>query len=194
MNTSRTRILRISVPVAAALLALTACSSTSADSPTPEPAEQTQTTAADETPAGDTAEDMTDDMAATADDMTDDMAATADDMTDDMTADDAISTAGAYIDYADYAANPDMYDAGRVVLFFNADWCSTCQEAVGNLTSEKIPAGLTIVSIDYDSSDDLKRQYGITTQHTFVQVDANGDELAKWTGSTDAKGIDKKTV
>ena len=30
---------------------------------------------------------------------------------------------------------------------------------------------------------DLRKQYGITQQHTFVQVDPDGGELATWTGS-----------
>ena len=72
---------------------------------------------------------------------------------------------------------------GDVVLFFAADWCPTCQEATTNLEADPppIPAGLAIVRVDYDNSDELKQKYGVTTQHTFVQVDPDGNEVAKWT-------------
>lgn len=182
MNPSRTRILRISVPVAAALLALTACSSTSSDSSGADSTTAEATTSADEPMVDESADDASADMA--------------DEAMADESADVAAPMAGAFIDYADYEAGRSGYDAGTVVLFFNATWCSTCQETVENLTDDpdSIPAGLTIVSVDYDSADELRQQYGVTTQHTFVQVDADGTELAKWTGSSTAKAIAKKTI
>ena len=75
-------------------------------------------------------------------------------------------------------------------------WCPTCQETQKNLEADPaaIPAGLTIVKVDFDTSDELKRQYGVTTQHTFVQVDADGNELAKWTGSSTAEDIAGQTA
>ncbi len=82
------------------------------------------------------------------------------------------------------------------MLFFNASWCSTCQETRKNLEADPaaIPAGLTIVKVDYDNSDELKQKYGVTTQHTFVQVDADGNEIAKWNGSATAEEIAGKTA
>jgi thiol-disulfide isomerase/thioredoxin len=92
--------------------------------------------------------------------------------------------AGAYVDYADYQADPEAFAAGDVVLFFNASWCPTCQEAVKNLEPADFPEGLTVVSVDYDSNLDLRKKYGVTTQHTFVQVGPDGEEIAKFTGAT----------
>ena len=97
---------------------------------------------------------------------------------------DAAMPAGAYIDYADYKADPQAFAAGDVVLFFNASWCPTCQEAVKNLESTDFPDGLTVVSVDYDSNLDLRKEYGVTTQHTFVQVGPDGEQITKFTGST----------
>ena len=97
---------------------------------------------------------------------------------------DAAMPAGAYIDYADYKAGPQAFAAGDVVLFFNATWCPTCQEAVKNLESADFPDGLTVVSVDYDSNLDLRKEYGVTTQHTFVQVGPDGEQITKFTGST----------
>jgi len=40
----------------------------------------------------------------------------------------------------------------------------------------------------------LRKEYGVTTQHTFVQVDPSGAEIAKWTGSEGGAEILAKTV
>jgi len=101
----------------------------------------------------------------------------------------------AYISYADYQADKAAYDAGGdVVLFFAASWCPTCQRADKNLKGSGVPQGLTVVKTDYDSSAALKKQYGVTVQHTFVQVDPSGKALAKFTGSDTADEIAGKTV
>jgi len=102
---------------------------------------------------------------------------------------------GSYIDYGAYQSDPASFAAaGDVVLFFNASWCPTCRTTVANLEGAAVPSGLTVVSVDYDSSTDLRREYGVTVQHTFVQVDASGGQLAKWTGSLTADQIAAKTV
>lgn len=104
--------------------------------------------------------------------------------------------AGAYISLAEYEAAKASYAASKVVLFFNATWCSTCKKARSNLEADlsAIPADLAIVLVDFDSETDLKRQYGVTVQHTFVQIDADGNELAKWSGSLTAQEIAENTV
>jgi thiol-disulfide isomerase/thioredoxin len=103
---------------------------------------------------------------------------------------------GSYITLAEYEADKAAYDAGDVVLFFNASWCSTCKIARDNLTADPaaIPEGLTIVTVDFDEATELKQRYGVTLQHTFVQIDAEGTELAKWSGSTTAEEIAENTV
>ena len=37
--------------------------------------------------------------------------------------------------------------------------------------------------MDYDNSTSLKQKYGVTYQHTLVQVDSKGAQIAKWSGS-----------
>jgi thiol-disulfide isomerase/thioredoxin len=103
---------------------------------------------------------------------------------------------GSYITLAEYEADKAAYDAGDVVLFFNASWCSTCKIARDNLTADPaaIPDGLTIVTVDFDEATDLKQQYGVTLQHTFVQIGPDGAELAKWSGSVTAEEIAGNTV
>jgi thioredoxin 1 len=101
---------------------------------------------------------------------------------------------GSYISYDTFTANTADFVGSDVVLFFNASWCPTCQEAQRNLEASGVPDGLTIVKVDYDSSRDLKQKYGVTIQHTFVQIDADGNELAQWTGSSDGAEIASETV
>jgi len=103
---------------------------------------------------------------------------------------------GSYITLADYDGDREAFAATDVVLFFNADWCSTCKVARDNIQADlaSIPAGLTIVVVDFDTATELREKYGVTVQHTFVQVDADGNELAKWSGSVTADEIAQNTV
>ena len=100
-------------------------------------------------------------------------------------------SAGVFISYQDYEADPAAYVDTDVVLFFNATWCPPCKETVDNLQSDpgSIPAGLTIVAVDYDDSMSLRQRYGVTIQHTFVHIDGEGNELGKWAGSMTAAEI-----
>ena len=107
----------------------------------------------------------------------------------------AVAEAGAWVDRAAYEADPaTFHESGDVVLFFNASWCPTCQATVKSLDADGVPAGLTVVSVDYDNANDLRQQYGVTVQHTFVQVDATGNELAKFTGSASGEAIASQTA
>ncbi|MBC7943553.1 thioredoxin family protein [Candidatus Saccharibacteria bacterium] len=95
---------------------------------------------------------------------------------------DAMMIKGSFIDYdTSKLANAEK---GDVVLYFSAPWCPTCQKANKNFNASSAPDGLTLLKVDYDSSTDLKKQYGVTYQHTFVQVDKDGKQLKKWSGST----------
>ena len=105
----------------------------------------------------------------------------------------AAASAGAYIDYAAYARDPAAA-TGKVVLFFHATWCPICREVEESLTSAPVPAGLTVVKVDFDDAGELRQRYGVTVQHTFVQVDAQGRQLAKWSTGTSADEILDQTV
>jgi len=83
----------------------------------------------------------------------------------------------------------DMEDArmqaesGPVVLFFFADWCPTCRLEMRDLESRVTELGnITVFIVDYDNSKKLKREYGVTYQHTFVQIDSRGKSLGLWNG------------
>ena len=72
-----------------------------------------------------------------------------------------------------------------VVLFFRAGWCPTCRAVDADIKTNlsEIPTNLTILDVDYDNSTALKKEYGVTYQHTFVQVDGDGKLIKKWSGS-----------
>lgn len=90
---------------------------------------------------------------------------------------------GAYLSYAD---NLDGAQANKI-LFFHADWCPSCIAADTSLSSNTAPENLAVYKVDYDTATELKKKYGVTGQHTFVQVDANGEMITKWAGG---KGYD----
>jgi thioredoxin 1 len=107
----------------------------------------------------------------------------------------ATATQGAWIDQAAYEADAaTFHESGDVVLFFNASWCPTCKATVDSLEAEGTPAGLTVVGVDFDAATDLRQQYGVTVQHTFVQVDEQGNELAKFTGAPTGEAIAAQTA
>jgi len=92
------------------------------------------------------------------------------------------------------AGSYEVYEASKiamasathdVVLFFRASWCPMCRALNADITAhlKDIPANLTILDVDYDNSVDLKKKYGVTYQHTLVQVDAQGNLIKKWSGS-----------
>jgi len=92
-----------------------------------------------------------------------------------------------YVDYsADVLAQAqaDQKSGRKVVLFFHAKWCPFCiaadKDFKANIGTDKFPKNVTLIKTDYDSQNELKKKYGVTTQHTFVQVDSNGTQITKW--------------
>ncbi len=88
----------------------------------------------------------------------------------------ATATAGAYVEYSDDAI---AQAEGRVLLFFHAPWCPQCRSVESDILAQGVPDGVTIIKVDYDSRQDLRQQYGVTLQTTFVEVDADGAEVQK---------------
>jgi len=80
--------------------------------------------------------------------------------------------------YTDYQADEAM--GQKHILFFHAPWCPTCvkweakvKESMGDLGEDVV-----IYKTDYDTSEALKKEYGITQQSTAAFVNADGT-LAK---------------
>ncbi len=110
------------------------------------------------------------------------------------TSSEAAALVGVYLSKADYAQQATSRAGSKVVYFFHAPWCPTCRATEKAIARDGVPAGLTLVKVDFDSETDLRKTYGVTTQHTFVQIDESGAELAKWTGSIGGVEILAKTV
>ncbi len=97
---------------------------------------------------------------------------------------DATMKVGSYEAYsADKIARAET---GDVVLFFHASWCPSCRSLNSNIEANmsSIPEGVTILKVDYDKETELKKKYGVTYQHTLVQVDKDGNMIKKWSGSS----------
>jgi thiol-disulfide isomerase/thioredoxin len=90
--------------------------------------------------------------------------------------------ASGYVDY-DEEAFGEAADQTRV-YFFHAGWCPSCRALDRDITEnvDRIPTDAVIFKTDYDSSRALKTRYGVTYQHTFVVVDAEGELVHRWTG------------
>ncbi|MDP7477347.1 MAG: thioredoxin family protein [Candidatus Peribacteraceae bacterium] len=65
------------------------------------------------------------------------------------------------------------------VLFFHATWCPACKA-----NNEKLNAwygsdsfGRSVYKIDFDTATDLRSQFGVTGQDTFILIDGNGNEV-----------------
>ena len=78
---------------------------------------------------------------------------------------------------------------GKVVLFFNAKWCSTCKQIDKDLKTAKIPDNLTILSVDYDKNLAMRKKYQVPFENSYVQVDKNGAIVNSWSGSEDLAEI-----
>lgn len=78
----------------------------------------------------------------------------------------------------------------RRVLFFYASWCTTCRPVNAEFLKEtnKIPDDVVVFRVNYRDSDtdeiekSLAEKYNITYQHTFVQINQQGDVIKKWNG------------
>jgi len=98
-----------------------------------------------------------------------------------------------YIEYI----NPQSLETKNIkrILFFYANWCPTCIPVDKEFRENeaKFPKDVVIIRVNYNDPDtdnnerELVRKYGITYQHTFVQIDEKGNEITKWNGG----GIDE---
>lgn len=91
--------------------------------------------------------------------------------------------AGSYETYD--ASKISRAESGTVILFFHASWCPSCRALNGDIEKNigNIPEQVSILKTDYDTETELKKKYGVTYQHTLVQVDQNGEMIKKWSGS-----------
>lgn len=99
------------------------------------------------------------------------------------------TSAGTYEEYSESAVSQALADGKKVALFFHAPWCPTCKAADTNLQKEAFPDNVVVFKTDYDTYTDLKKQYGVTYQHTFIALNADGSLLKKASGLSNVEEI-----
>jgi thiol-disulfide isomerase/thioredoxin len=101
----------------------------------------------------------------------------------------AMAKSGSYVAYS--ADKLAMAATGDVVLFFHASWCPSCRglDSDINKNLQSIPENVTILKLDYDKETELKKKYGVTSQHTLVQVDKDGNMIKKWSGGSSLSAL-----
>ena len=100
----------------------------------------------------------------------------------------AADTNSNYVEYS-RSVLENTNDKKRL-LFFYASWCPICRPVDSALRNNAnlVPEGIKVIRVNYNDPDtdqeekDLAKKYGVTYQHTFVQIDKNGNALNKWSG------------
>lgn len=91
--------------------------------------------------------------------------------------------------YKAYSAENLKNATGNILLFFHAEWCSTCKEFDRQIKELWDVQNITILVVDYDNSTELKQKYSVLSQSTFVQVDNDWNMFKRFLGKTDIKDI-----
>jgi methionine-R-sulfoxide reductase len=68
----------------------------------------------------------------------------------------------------------------NIVLFFHADWCSTCKSFEKKVLTETIPDDILILKVNYDTELELRKEYNIVTQTSFVLIDNKWNLRKRW--------------
>jgi len=100
---------------------------------------------------------------------------------------------GRYVEYSPTVLSE--YGDKRRVLYFYASWCPTCRPADADLeaNTDLIPEDVVVIRINYNDpqtdgdEEALAEKYGITYQHTFVQIDENQKVVTSWNGGQTAE-------
>ena len=109
------------------------------------------------------------------------MATTTDDMDQEMTKTGVIS-------FTTLEDARLIAEKGPAVLFFNANWCPTCRAALAEIETRIDELGdITVILVNYDRERELKKRYSVTYQHTYVQIDPEGEIVSHWNGG----GVDE---
>lgn len=82
--------------------------------------------------------------------------------------------------YATYSENSIANTAGTKILFFHAPWCPQCRQIEESINQSGIPTGVTVIKVDYDSNQALRKQYGVTLQTTFVKINDAGNKITSY--------------
>lgn len=102
--------------------------------------------------------------------------------------------------YSEFSPEKLAHADGDVVLFFHSESCGSCKATEKDLNERMsdIPEDLTVLQLDFNSETEedmeLRKKYGVTTYHTFVQVDSEGTEVKKWSGTRTLDAITSEVI
>jgi len=98
--------------------------------------------------------------------------------------------AGRYTDFQSDLVGDEGYE--RTILFFSADheWCDQCQAFEQAIINTGVPNGTQILKLNFETANELRKQYQVTIQTTFVEVDQSGQLVASWVGFAQEKSLD----
>jgi hypothetical protein len=105
------------------------------------------------------------------------------------------STTAQYLTYTtenfDSAKAAVATSGGRLLLYFHVDWSSVCVELDQDIAASvhDLPGDLIILRADFEEDTALRQAYDVQHEHTFVQVDSQGNKLTAWLASSNAGDI-----
>lgn len=82
--------------------------------------------------------------------------------------------------YLPYTASALPAPEGRTFVFFYAPWCGQCVDIDEGILAQGVPDGVTILKADFDTEQALEQRYGVTMRTTFIEVDADGNEIQRF--------------
>ena len=82
--------------------------------------------------------------------------------------------------YVNYSRNIIASTSGIKILFFHAPWSPQCMQLEESILKDGLPTGVTVIKVDYDSNPELREQYGVALQSTFVRVGDRGEEISSY--------------
>lgn len=83
-------------------------------------------------------------------------------------------------EYVSYSKDAVLSTPDTKLLFFHAPWCPQCRQIESDIQKEGVPDGVTVFKVDYDTNQQLRQQYGVTLQTTFVKIDDKGVKIASY--------------
>jgi len=89
-----------------------------------------------------------------------------------------------YTDYSSAALNNAQLKGTSVLFFAATTWCQTCSELEKEIIEriDEVPSNITILKVDYDNDKEMNAKWGVTSQHTLIVLDENGQEVKRWIG------------
>lgn len=93
------------------------------------------------------------------------------------------------VNYKNYDESLIKTSTWRILLFFHADWCSTCKALEKQILKWWLPSDLLILKVDFDSRKDVAKKYSILSQSSFVQIDNKWNMVKRIVWKADLKKV-----